>query len=96
MHYDTLQKLRTLILLVVSLWLLNPASLAALVKLDSVCVEVDFTEPRILPSQYSPNYIHIEMDGMPSLGIAGEPVLPVKGLKLLIPYGKEVEKVQEN
>jgi len=51
-------------------------------------VTVQFPEPVITKLG---DYDCIEMEGIPSLGNTGEPVLPVKGVNVLIPAGKDVK-----
>ena len=47
----------------------------------------DFKDEFILPYGYH----HIEMEGLLSIANPGEPVLPVKGVNVLIPFGEEIE-----
>lgn len=73
---------------------LIPVSVFSKIKDDAVYLDVEFSEPQITQSVYSPAYSHIKMKGMLSLGEVGEPVLPIKGLKVLIPPRKAVEDVK--
>ena len=52
-------------------------------------ITVQFPAPVITKTE--DGYDHIEMSGIPSLGNTGEPVLPVKGVNVLIPAGKDVK-----
>ncbi len=57
---------------------------------DPITVTVQFPEPEVTRAG---EYDHVEMkgvDSLMSLGEPGEPVLPVKGVKVLIPPGTEL------
>ncbi|MFH0772638.1 MAG: C25 family peptidase propeptide domain-containing protein [Candidatus Omnitrophota bacterium] len=64
------------------------------VEQDVISVEVEFQEPQIVRSSYSPEYSHIEMEGTRSLGKVGEPVLPVKGISVLLPPNKRIKDIE--
>jgi hypothetical protein len=82
-----------IILSVFILAFLSVAGVTAEVKKDTVYLEVAFPEPKITISDYSSEYSHIEMDGLRSLGEVGEPVLPIKGLKVLIPDETKIKNI---
>lgn len=67
---------------------------AAKVSGNQVILEVDFQQPVISSSSYFPGYSHVEMKDLFSFGQVGEPVLPIKGVKLLIPPAKKVTGVE--
>ena len=49
-----------------------------------------FSSPQISASQYYPGYVHLKIDNTYSDGVKGKPVLPLRNLKVLIPYGKKI------
>ena len=73
--------------------LLSATSVSAKTNKDTVYLEVQFPEPTIAPSVVGPEYSHIEMEGLRSLGEVGEPVLPIKGLKVLIPDETKIKHI---
>ncbi|MFH1460186.1 MAG: C25 family cysteine peptidase [Candidatus Omnitrophota bacterium] len=56
---------------------------------EEIRIPIEFPEPILTPA--SNGYWHIEMNGMRSIANPGEPVLPVKGVKALIPYNNEIK-----
>ncbi|MFH0731977.1 MAG: C25 family cysteine peptidase [Candidatus Omnitrophota bacterium] len=85
------KKLTVIVSIIGLIVMLGDSCVYAKVKGDTVEVYVEFPEPKITPSTYMPGYSRIDMEGMPSLGEVGEPVIPVKGLKMLIPPDKKVK-----
>lgn len=53
-------------------------------------IEVDFPTPEITETGRSQRVI---MKGMPSIGQPGEPVLPVKTIRVLVPFGEKVKGI---
>ncbi|MCG2705885.1 MAG: C25 family cysteine peptidase, partial [Candidatus Omnitrophica bacterium] len=66
----------------------NAKSTTSLTKNNVIEVTVEFPQPVITEAG---GYQHIEMEGLYSVGNPGEPVLPVKGINVLIPAGKEIK-----
>lgn len=66
----------------------NPGPISSTTKGDLIEITVEFSAPLI---NKAGEYDHIEMFGIPSLGNTGEPVLPVRGVNILIPAGKDVK-----
>jgi len=56
---------------------------------NSVVLSYDFSSPLVTGTVDD----HVAISGLPSYGAPGEPVLPFKLVRLLIPQGKEVESV---
>ncbi|MFH1777298.1 MAG: C25 family cysteine peptidase [Candidatus Omnitrophota bacterium] len=54
---------------------------------DEICIDVSFPDPVITSRG---EYHGIEMQDMRSIANPGEPVLPVKGVKVLIPFGQRI------
>jgi len=57
---------------------------------DEIRIEISFEEPIITHSNLE-GYAHIEIKDCLSIGNPGDPLLPVRGVKALIPYGKEID-----
>jgi len=57
---------------------------------DSIIVELFFPQPTITDS---PNYHSVEMQDLLRFGAPGEPVLPFRTIKVLIPQGKEFQRI---
>lgn len=57
---------------------------------NSVVLSYDFSSPLVTGTV---DHDHVSMSGLPSYGAPGEPVLPFKLVRMLIPQGKEVESI---
>ena len=57
---------------------------------NSVVLNYDFSSPLVTGTG---DHDHVVISGLPSYGAPGEPVLPFKLVRMLIPQGKEVESV---
>ncbi|MDD5131310.1 MAG: C25 family cysteine peptidase [bacterium] len=88
------RKLRSTYCWIVLAVVLLPARLFALTKGNLVIQEVVFRPPTITSSSFSPEFHHIDIPDTVSYGQVGEPVLPMKGVKLLIPPDKKVAGVE--
>lgn len=66
----------------------------ARIKGDTVYYDATFNAPLMTRSEYYKGYNHIETKGAQSFGNVGEPVLPVKGLKILIPPNTKVKSIE--
>ncbi|MCW3985479.1 MAG: C25 family cysteine peptidase [Candidatus Bathyarchaeota archaeon] len=68
----------------------NTLSIKTHTMSDSIIVELFFPQPTIIDSQ---NYHSVEMQDLLRFGAPGEPVLPFKTIKVLIPQGKEFQRI---
>lgn len=76
-----------IVVIMLTMGIILPACPAYGKDKNSIELTIQFPEPIITKVD---GYDRIEMRGMPSLGNTGEPVLPVKGVNVLIPAGKDV------
>ncbi len=87
-----LEKLATLkfivIISIITMGIVLSSNIAYGKDKNTIEITVPFPEPVITKLD---GYDHIEMEGIPSLGNTGEPVLPAKGMNILIPRGKDVK-----
>ena len=74
----------------VSALYIKPCEFSDLEPLDSVTVKFVFPLPIVSESL---RYDSVEMQGLASYGAPGEPVLPFKTAKVLIPQGKEMQSI---
>jgi len=58
---------------------------------DKISITVDFPAPEITEVG---GYHRVTMSGLESIGDPGEPLLPSRGVRVLIPYGSEVKGVR--
>jgi len=68
----------------------NALSIKSYTMPDSIIVELFFPQPSITDSQ---NHHSVEMQDLLRFGAPGEPVLPFKTIKVLIPQGKEFQRI---
>ena len=73
--------------IIVGLLLLGSETYSFPARDNSISMEIEFPSPTITKIR---GYHRVTMAGMPSLGKPGEPVLPVKTVRFLIPFGHEV------
>ncbi|MBF0593560.1 MAG: hypothetical protein HQL22_01185 [Candidatus Omnitrophica bacterium] len=69
------------------------ATAQAAVQNNTISIEVNFPQPVISTSTIDRSYDHVEMTGLLTAGAPGEPMLPSKGVNILIPSGKKVKSV---
>ena len=63
----------------------------ALVKTETINIKVEFSAPQITAVR---EYYRVGMEGLPNFGKPGEPELPIRPVRVLIPFGSEVEGVK--
>ncbi len=79
------------IVAMVSIIFLGSGLHSLLIRNHGIRIEIDFPSPTITEVR---EYHRVTIKGMPSLGQPGEPVLPVKTIKILIPFGQEVKRIK--
>ena len=58
---------------------------------EKISLRIDFPIPEITKVG---DYHRIRMEGLSNVGLPGEPMLPIRTVKLLIPYGKEAGEMR--
>ncbi|MBU2552801.1 MAG: T9SS type A sorting domain-containing protein, partial [Proteobacteria bacterium] len=63
---------------------------------DSVTISISFPNPIItkVKIQSFGEFDRIKIEGLPNMNKAGEPLLPLKGIEVLLPYNKDVSEIE--
>ncbi len=83
-------KIVNILVIIISLLLLSSGTYYLQARNNSIRIEITFPSPQI---NRVGEYHRISMKGSSTIGEPGEPVLPIKTVKVLIPFGQKVKGI---